>query len=206
MAASIDDLIDVFYEAALRPEMLPDAVLAAHRRWRSAAQRRRGFLAEIRRRPRAPGRLRTRFPQDQPALDRLLACAADPRLLAWAENAQVLIQRTDGQPPLTARAIAVARRLGPFAPDPPASVILTVEGFEAEGEAVEALLRRRFGLSPAQGRVAASLRSGKTLQEAARELGISYDTVRSHLKALFEKTGTRRQVELVMLLRRGMPF
>jgi DNA-binding CsgD family transcriptional regulator len=36
--------------------------------------------------------------------------------------------------------------------------------------------------------------------EAAAALGISESTVRTHLKALFEKTETHRQVELVKLL------
>ncbi|GGD96653.1 LuxR family transcriptional regulator [Aureimonas endophytica] len=147
------------------------------------------------------GRLRTAMPQDQAALDRLLACALDPRFSAWAEHAAVPIHRADGRPPLTARTIAVAHRFDPFAPDRAASVILTIEGFEAETEAVEARLRRRFGLSAAQGRVAMQLREGRSPAEAAQALGLSVETVRSHLRVLFQRTGTRRQTELVLCLR-----
>ncbi|GGD96660.1 LuxR family transcriptional regulator [Aureimonas endophytica] len=150
------------------------------------------------------GRLRTAMPQDQAALDRLLACALDPRFAAWAEHAAVPIHRADGRPPLTARTIAVAHRFDPFAPDRAASVILTIEGFEAETEAVEARLRRRFGLSAAQGRVAMQLREGRSPAEAAQALGLSVETVRSHLRVLFQRTGTRRQAELVVSLRQAM--
>lgn len=36
---------------------------------------------------------------------------------------------------------------------------------------------------------------------AASELDIAYNTARSHLRAIFAKTGTHRQVQLVTLLR-----
>lgn len=148
------------------------------------------------------GALRTAAPDQQAALDRLIACAFDPRRVAWAENARVLVRRTDGAPALAARVAAVAHRFDPFGPDRTASVILTVEGFEMETALLTERLRRRFGLSAAQARLALALRSGRTLKEAAAELDVSYETVRTHLKAIFERTGTRRQAELVILLGR----
>lgn len=57
-----------------------------------------------------------------------------------------------------------------------------------------------FSLTRAEARVAARLVSGLSVQEIAREFGVGVTTVRSQLKALFEKTGTRRQAELVRLL------
>ena len=39
-------------------------------------------------------------------------------------------------------------------------------------------------------------------QEIAEAAGVSIGTVRSHMKALFSKTGTHRQAELVALLTR----
>jgi DNA-binding CsgD family transcriptional regulator len=43
------------------------------------------------------------------------------------------------------------------------------------------------------------------LQAAADRLGISLATARTHLAHVFDKTGTRRQAELVRLLLRSQP-
>jgi DNA-binding CsgD family transcriptional regulator len=60
-------------------------------------------------------------------------------------------------------------------------------------------LQLLFGLTAAEGRVLALLLDDCRPREIADELQISITTVRSHLKALFAKTTTRRQSELVAL-------
>ncbi|HUL64873.1 MAG TPA: helix-turn-helix transcriptional regulator [Burkholderiaceae bacterium] len=60
-------------------------------------------------------------------------------------------------------------------------------------------LQRLFGLTAAEARVLALLLDDCRPREIADELQISITTVRSHLQALFSKTGTRRQSELVAL-------
>jgi DNA-binding CsgD family transcriptional regulator len=67
-----------------------------------------------------------------------------------------------------------------------------------------ALLKNRFGLTPAEARLVLRLVSGGSLRSAARALGIKYETVRTHLKSIFQKTGTRRQAELVIVVIRSM--
>ncbi|APG15977.1 DNA-binding CsgD family transcriptional regulator [Bradyrhizobium huanghuaihaiense] len=59
-----------------------------------------------------------------------------------------------------------------------------------------------FGLTPAQARLASLLVEGKSLEEIAFYMNISSGTARNHLKAVFLRTGTRRQAELVSLLSR----
>lgn len=59
-----------------------------------------------------------------------------------------------------------------------------------------------FGLTPAQARLASLLMEGKSLEEIALDMNISSGTARNHLKAVFLRTGTRRQAELVSLLSR----
>ena len=57
-----------------------------------------------------------------------------------------------------------------------------------------------FRLSAAAARLAAAPCSGLTLAECADQTGRSRNTVRNELAAIFEKTGTRRQAELVSLI------
>ncbi len=64
-------------------------------------------------------------------------------------------------------------------------------------------LRRLYKLTPAEARLAAHLAQGSRLEDAATDLGVSLNTVRTHLKRIFSKTGTDRQAELVRLIISG---
>ncbi len=64
-------------------------------------------------------------------------------------------------------------------------------------------LSRIYGLSRAEARVAALLAGGKRLDDVAATLGLTYETVRKHLKQIFAKTGTERQADLVRTLSLG---
>jgi DNA-binding CsgD family transcriptional regulator len=55
-------------------------------------------------------------------------------------------------------------------------------------------------LTAAEARLASRLAVGATLAQAARELGVARTTVASQLQAIFAKTRTHRQPELVGLL------
>ena len=63
-----------------------------------------------------------------------------------------------------------------------------------------ALLAQVFDLTSAEARLAVALCDGCDLATAARNFGISRHTIRSQLKAVFAKTGARRQAELVARL------
>ena len=62
------------------------------------------------------------------------------------------------------------------------------------------VLRTLFGLSPAEARLALSVFEGNSLSEAAELNRVSRETVKTQMNAVFAKTGTRRQGELVRLL------
>jgi DNA-binding CsgD family transcriptional regulator/PAS domain-containing protein len=57
-----------------------------------------------------------------------------------------------------------------------------------------------YGLTPAEARLASLLAAGSSLHEAAETLGIQVSTARGVLKAVFAKTGTRRQASLVRVI------
>jgi DNA-binding CsgD family transcriptional regulator len=67
------------------------------------------------------------------------------------------------------------------------------------------LLQRHFGLAPAEARLAFHLVAGETLRSAAVKLSISYETARTCLKSIFDKTGTCRQAELVIVILTALP-
>lgn len=63
--------------------------------------------------------------------------------------------------------------------------------------------RVAFRLTAAEFRLAGMLLQGFTLEEAAERSGITKNTARTQLRGLFDKTGTRRQSQLVALLHRA---
>jgi DNA-binding CsgD family transcriptional regulator len=67
-----------------------------------------------------------------------------------------------------------------------------------------AFLKDRFDLTPAEARLVVRLTAGESLQPCAKALGIKYETVRGYLKAVFQKTKTRRQAELVRVVIRAL--
>lgn len=81
-----------------------------------------------------------------------------------------------------------------------AVVALFVSDPETHEETKEDLLRYFYGLTPAEATLAAKLVTGDDLKDAAETLSVSMNTARTHLKRVFQKTGTRRQAELVRLL------
>jgi DNA-binding CsgD family transcriptional regulator len=81
-----------------------------------------------------------------------------------------------------------------------ARAVLTLTAIEPRGRPKPALLSEAFGLTPAEARLASIIAEGFNPERAAEELGISRVTARNQLKAIFAKTGTHRQSELVARL------
>lgn len=76
-------------------------------------------------------------------------------------------------------------------------IALFITDPERPQEVATELLQRLFGLTPAESFVVESLVNGKSVTETADKLGISVHTAREHLSVAFEKTGTKRQGELI---------
>ena len=62
------------------------------------------------------------------------------------------------------------------------------------------LLASAFDLTPAECRVAFHIAQGRTTKEIASQIGVQHDTVRKQLQAIYQKTATNRQVDLIRLL------
>jgi DNA-binding CsgD family transcriptional regulator/PAS domain-containing protein len=65
------------------------------------------------------------------------------------------------------------------------------------------VLRDLYRLTPAEAAVASRLADGKSVKEIADGAAVRENTIRIHLKRIFDKTGTKRQAELVKLVLSG---
>lgn len=91
----------------------------------------------------------------------------------------------------------------PTDPESPAHSLIARAMLITDPAAIEVrpeLLIRIWGLTGAEARVAAALAAGLAPAEIAVRHGVSDATVRTQLRAIFDKTGTHRQSELIRVL------
>ena len=112
------------------------------------------------------------------------------------------VPRAQGKKPLSMLLLPVGEWDETDVEDKPVA-ILFVGDPDRSAEINPAQVCQLYGLSRAEARVVALLASGQRLDLVAENLGVTYDTVRKHLKQVFSKTGTDRQAELVRLLVTG---
>lgn len=148
----------------------------------------------------ARGRLVSAVPDESRRLEALVGAATSPDPE----------RRTGGSMPLSSpdRLLSLSVVVAPLRPDRLAMfqggpyAIVCVTDLESDVSLPQTRLSEALGLSPAEARVAIALVEGRTPREAAATLGLSFYTVRAHLVRIFDKTGARRQAELVRLIMR----
>jgi DNA-binding CsgD family transcriptional regulator/PAS domain-containing protein len=143
--------------------------------------------------------VRAAFPEDT---DRLRQAVQETDRAARGASlhprATVRLPRPSGRPDLVVRASPVAPSVASsFGAGELATVALFVHDPEEIAAAVEDLIAEGLGLSRAEAAVAARIWEGDSVGDAARELMISPNTVKTHLKVVFEKAGVDRQSALV---------
>lgn len=95
--------------------------------------------------------------------------------------------------PHLARALEIHRIRNPALP------IRSVAAAEPVPPSEQDILKRNFGLSPAQARLTMLLMTGQSVKDIAAGLGITDGSARQYLKLIYRKTGTRRQTDLVRI-------
>jgi DNA-binding CsgD family transcriptional regulator len=106
------------------------------------------------------------------------------------------LPRPEGRRPLSAM-VAPTGVTGIFPASRSARVVVLIEEPSRRAAEPLAAFTKRHKLSPAEAGLAARLVAGMSLRQAAAAAGVSENTVRSHLKRIFVKSGVRRQAELV---------
>lgn len=119
-----------------------------------------------------------------------------------AESVESLIAEVEGRPRRACARLVALDPAGPYARTWAGAVaLLTIDAqpTPAHDAGWLKLLAQRYRLTPTERKVLAGIAAGDTPAELAGALGVSPTTVRTHLRALFSKTGCRRQPELVRL-------
>jgi len=87
----------------------------------------------------------------------------------------------------------------------PAAVAAVFVNPKVDDAASAQAVATTFGLTPAETRVLNRILTGSTVAEAAADLGVAPTTARTHLDAIFAKTGVSRQSELIRLAAQVTP-
>ncbi len=201
LASFAGRLIEIAAGAGMRGSAAsPIAVLDAMR-LPAIALDREGFVAEVNAAAEAifdsDIRIRDRrlFVRDQEsravlkdATDQLKVLELDPSAFE-----PVIVPRMDKLP--------VIVRIWPFESSAQeVRALLTLNALGPRPSPPAAILAKAFRLTPSEAKLACVIARGASPEIAARELGISRETARNQLKAVFAKTDTHRQAELVALL------
>jgi len=124
------------------------------------------------------------------------------RILVTREDAplatQPIVVRRTGKSPIVIRVLPVpSAARNPFLG---ARVLLTFTVIRARPRLDQVSLQRVFLLTPAEARLAALLTEGLSPEAVAERVGVKRETARKQLRAIFAKTDTNRQAQLVALL------
>lgn len=81
--------------------------------------------------------------------------------------------------------------------------ILFLFNKQQDAAQIEGLIRSLYSLSPTEARVASMLVFNPYLDQVAVRLGITYNTARTHLKRIYQKTGTNKLPALILKIITG---
>lgn len=142
------------------------------------------------------GRLRTRKVGDLRNLRHLIATAA--RSGATFAGGGTLPIRRDGGSDLTILVAPIRRGQARLSGRSPAATVLIHDPQQVVARNVAAMTAL-FGLSRAEGRVLLALTEGQSPKDMARVFGVSVYTVRTQIRALQRKVGSKRASDLIRL-------
>ena len=143
------------------------------------------------------------IPRETLRLRQMIAKSAEPTDAHGGAGGRFRLSRED-QAPLTVL-VAPHRSRFDWIDILRPTAMLFITDPEQAADIRGAWLRQDFGLTPAEAGFAVEIAKGDGLLAAAGRLGVSLATVRTHLAHVFDKTGTRRQAELVRLILQSQP-
>jgi DNA-binding CsgD family transcriptional regulator len=134
------------------------------------------------------------------ALREALVATRDGDLALGGKGTSIPLRGSDGAEFIVHMLPLNAARQKSIEADRNAAVILFVKRNDPGDAAAIAAFAARFGLTPQETRVLQTVVEVGGVPMAAEMLGISSATVRTHVTGIFDKTGVRRQADLLRLL------
>jgi DNA-binding CsgD family transcriptional regulator len=141
-------------------------------------------------------RLALSSPMADAQLVRTLDGLTNPAMAAAVQS--IAVPGTNGLPPSIVHLYPLRRQARDFFSG--ASAICLVTEVTRREVPPAAIVQGLFDLTAAEARIARGIGQGLTVEELSHSNQVSLATVRTQLKAVFEKTGTKRQSELAGLL------
>jgi DNA-binding CsgD family transcriptional regulator len=117
------------------------------------------------------------------------------------QNGVMQVSRPSGRRPLAVVVSPTRNAASPFGRSHAVSIAFADP--ERAPEADADLLARLYGFTPREAAVAALLVRGRSPAETAAGLAMTENTIRTHIRHIFDKTGVDRLAELVRLLMQG---
>lgn len=192
--------LSALYAQAMGRLSIATLILDSDGRILETNQLARGMLAQGDGLKMVGGRLEASYPGDNKRLYKAIRAASSIAAQGGAALVEALsIARPSGQVSLGLVIEPVPQTEWSEGDSQPAVVIYSRD---AVGQPMlsTAVTRQVFGFTPSESALAMELANGLSLEEAASSLGIRRNTARAHLRAIFSKTGVRRQTELVRLI------
>ena len=144
--------------------------------------------------------LRAASSDDSARLTDLISSVLEGRSQPEADSCRVLaISRPSGARPYVLNVFAHGPDLSPNASWALAAMVF-IHDLEADAGMDGEILQTLYQLTPSEAKLAGLLSLGRSVSDAAGELGVTVNTARTHLKHVYSKTDTSRQPELVRLL------
>jgi len=137
-------------------------------------------------------------PTDEGAQQRFAACVANALSpgSATAGGHTPLVLRLAESGHLRLQVLPLAGSLGRALVSKPTVLLMATEHARLASSSHVAICQL-YGCTPSEARLAQLLAEGKTLQESAIQLGITYGSARVYMKIVFEKVGVHTQAQLV---------
>lgn len=151
------------------------------------------------------GMLQAKGAEDNAALLKLIGEAAETATGRGIEAGGALAVPRDARRPLAVLVapFSIDRTLHNMPVHRPAVVVL-INDPDCHPQPPAEMLAKLYRFTRRETALACLLIQGLDLREAADRLDVGMSTVRTHLRQIFEKTGTRRQAQLVSLLLRSV--
>jgi DNA-binding CsgD family transcriptional regulator len=150
-------------------------------------------------------RLTARAPAATAALRSLLAeCGRTTRGEGPEDGGVLRLPRASGPRDLQVLVCPVRQRSPLGLPDPRVGAMVLVPNPDDDPPPSPLVLQALYGLTPAEGQIAARLALGESIEEIADSCGYTRQTVQWYNKQILGKTGCRDRAALVRTLSRGL--